>query len=172
MLTTTKKCLLHFPIATQSTRLKTPFSRVVLATRAHDESSSFPMPHSPRRGSLHACSSKHHRCTSSRTCLRSRTFSLSSHTRVKPSHELSVARLSPAHASISKHSCRTRTTPSCLRVRRELARTPSQPSCPRMHAHAIIHLGHEPILEKNRSILDPCCMPPDCPDTWSKKPFQ
>ena len=39
------------------------------------------------------------------------------------------------------------------------------PLCPHMHAHAIIHLGHEPILEKNRSILDPCCMPPDCPHT-------
>ena len=148
LLTTTKNCLLHFPVATHLTRLKTPFSRVVLATRAHDESSSFPMPHSPRCGSSHSCSSKHHRRMSSRTCLRSRTFPHSSHTRVKPSHELSEARLSPAHASISKHSGHTRTTPSCLRVRRELARTPSHPLCPRMHAHTMIHLSHHSDPEK------------------------
>jgi hypothetical protein len=41
--------------------------------------------------------------------------------------------------------------------------TPSHPSRPRTHMHVMTHLGHEPILEKNRSILDPCCMPPDCP---------
>ena len=72
-----------------------------------------------RRDSLHSCSSNHHRPMSSRTRHRSRTFSHSSNSRVKPSHELFEARLSPAHASTSKHSGHTRTKPTCSRVCRD-----------------------------------------------------
>ena len=72
-----------------------------------------------RRDSLHSCSSNHHCPMSSRTRHWSRTFSHSSNSRVKPSHELFEARLSPAHASTSKHSGHTRTKPTCSRVCRD-----------------------------------------------------
>ena len=125
--------------------------------------------HSPQRGSPCPCSSNHHHPMSSRTRHRSRTFPHSSHTRVEPSHELSEARLSPSHASISKHSGHTRTTPSCLRVRRELARTPSQSLRPRMHVHAMIQFSHQSDLrKKKRSPPEHSCTYHNCRHAFSR----